>query len=91
MKIVVDLDMIPVDELDLFIDADMKDLTTGGVLKTWLWRFVANDDGSRVSEEEARAFIGKMGTANAFQAAATVKNLILELMEAAFPKGSSTT
>lgn len=91
MKIVVDLNMIPIDELDGFVDGKYAGLTTGAVVKEWLWRFVADDAGVRVTESEARAFIGRLGTADALEAAATVKNLILGLIQEAFPKDSSTT
>jgi hypothetical protein len=87
MKIVIDLNRVSVDEIDSLIN--IKADTTRDLIKNMLWRFIANEDGTPLPEDEARAYVGTMGTVDAMRAMAQVSKLSKELMSEAFPPAQS--
>ena len=90
VNIVIDIDRITLNDLSTLEQTGDQKLPDSQVAKDFLWRFIADDSGEYLPDDEARAIVGKLGVGQALKAVQEFKAAIGGIKSAAVPPQTET-
>lgn len=84
MKVIVDIDRITIKDFSTLLEAEKGD-DKAQVIVEQLWRFIADDEGKYLPENEAREAVQNMGLGTALTAARDIAAKMKEYVQGAIP------